>query len=94
MPRRSYQDIRDWLFARLQQTSGKKVAYNHKVSTHIGKGLPTLYAYLNVLNTMPQFNADGLTLVPGNVLGSFKVEDLLGAIFEDYQSRGWEIYYA
>jgi len=94
MPRRSYQDVRDWLFARLHQTSGKKVAYNHKLATHIGPGAAALFAYLDELNTVPEFEADGMTLVPGNVLVSFNVEQLLGAIFDDYQSRGWEIYYA
>ncbi len=94
MHQRSYQEVRDWLFARLHRTSGKHVAYNHKVSTHIGKGATTLFAYLNVLNEVPEFERDGLTLVPGNVLTSFNVEQLLGAIFDDYKSRGWTIYYA
>lgn len=94
MPQRSYQDIRDWLFDRLRRTSGKYVTYNHKVSTHIGTGTTALHAYLNVINNVPEFKADGLTLVPGNVLASFNVEQLLGAIFDDYKSRGWTIYYA
>jgi hypothetical protein len=94
MKKRSYQEVRDWLFACLHKASGKKVAYHHKVSTHIGKGVVALHAYLNVLNECPNFAADGLTLVPGNVPPDPNVEELLAAILDDYLSRGWEIYYA
>ncbi|WP_390912437.1 hypothetical protein [Pseudosulfitobacter sp. SM2401] len=93
MAKQSYFTIRDRVFQRLKQTSGKKVAHNHKVATHIGPGATTLSAYLNVLNALPGFVADGVFLAPGEVVSKPSVEDLLTAVIEDYNSRGWLIHF-
>lgn len=94
MPTQRYQIIRDRLFARLRQASGKKVAYNHKVSTHIGDQPNALNAFLNVLNNLPGFQEDELFLTPGEVIPKPNVEELLAAIFDDYLSRNWKIEYS
>lgn len=94
MKERSYQEIRDALFGRLRQTSGKKVAYNHRIATHIGEEDQALDAYLAVLNKVALFAQDGVYLTPGDVPQKGSVEDLLGAIFTDYKNRDWRIYYA
>lgn len=93
MAKQSYFIIRDWVFQRLKQTSGKKVAHNHKVSTHIGPGATALSAYLSVLNGLPGFVADGVFLAPGDVVSKPSVEELLTAIIDDYDSRGWLIHF-
>ena len=93
MSKQSYQVIRDQLFTRLRKASGKKVAYNHKVSTHIGAGGVTLDAFLNVLNDLPVFKADRVFLAPGKVKKNPNVEELLAVVFDDYKQRGWTIYY-
>ncbi|MBM1691605.1 hypothetical protein [Sulfitobacter geojensis] len=94
MPSQSYQVIRDRLFIRLKAASGKKVAYNHKIATHIGSHPASLPAFLSVLNDHPEFKAEGLFLAPGSVLQNDSVENLLAAIFRNYKARGWTIYYA
>lgn len=94
MPKQSYQVIRDRLFTRLNAASGKKVAYNHRIATHIGSQPAALTAFLTVLNDLSAFKAEGLFLAPGSVLQNDSVENLLAAIFRNYKARGWEIYYA
>jgi len=91
--RKNIPDIRDILFARLHAASGKTVSYHHKVSTHIGAGDIALLAFIQVLNDTPGFSEDGLSLVPGDIKRKPNVAELLGAIFRDYTSRGWDLYH-
>ncbi|MBF9052186.1 hypothetical protein GTA62_19685 [Roseobacter sp. HKCCD9010] len=94
MKTRDIKIIRDRLFARLHEVSGKRVSYHHRVSTHIGKGRQTLIGFLDEINSSEGFKEDGLTLVPGEVPWKPNVEVLLGAIYDDYLSRGWRLVYA
>ena len=94
MPTQTYQVIRDRLFNRLKQTSGKKVAYNHRLKTHLGDNDAGVAAYMAVLNNTAGFKEDGLSLAPGIVNRNSYVEDLLAAIYDNYKARGWTIYYA
>lgn len=89
MGQRSLEAIKHTLFDRLKQASGKKVAYNHKIETHIGKGPQNFTAFLNVLNNLPLYRADGLFLAPGVLSHTAKVEDLLTVILTNYRLRGW-----
>lgn len=93
MPTQYYQEIRNRLFGRLHKASGKKVAYNHKVSTHIGNQAAALPAFLSVLNKLDGFRQEGLFLTPGKVDPKPSIEELLSAILDDYQERGWTIEY-
>lgn len=91
MGERSFTAIKNTLFERLHEASDKKVAHNHKVSTHIGTGAAALTAFLNVLNQLPLFKADGLFLAPGKVSNTANVEELLTAILRNYSDRGWVV---
>lgn len=94
MKKRSFTELKDTLFSRLNQASGKKVAHNHKVTTHIGKhpSAPVAFnSFLAVVNDLEPYKTDGLFLAPGILSHTASVEDLLAVITDNYERRGWTV---
>lgn len=91
MSSQSYDAIRVAVFDHLEQTSGKKVASNHKLATHIGQSDSALADYVSTLNRLPLFRSDGLFLASGRIPPSANVDQLLNAIVHNYRERGWLI---
>lgn len=89
MASQSFNTIKVALFDHLEQSSGKKVAHNHKVATHIGPGKTALDGYLNVVNDLPLFRFDGLFLAPRQIPPNADVDQLLAVVVQNYSDRGW-----
>lgn len=89
MGSQSYNAIKAALFDHLEQASGKRVADNHKLETHIGKDAVNLDAFLRDVNNLPRYRSDGLFLTSAKVPPSASVDQLLNAVVQNYRDRGW-----
>ncbi len=91
MGSQSYTAIKSALFDSLERASGRKVADNHKVMTHIGKRDADLDTFLDEVNNLPRYRSDGLFLTPAKVPPAASVDQLLTAVVQNYRDRGWVV---
>lgn len=91
MGSQSYTAIKSALFDSLEQASGRKVADNHKVETHIARRNMDLDAFLNEVNNLPRYRSDGLFLTSTQIPPAASVDQLLTAVIQNYRNRGWQV---
>src|SRR4051812_8072476 len=75
----------------LDPTGTKVITPKDPVEDHIKGGPQAVRAFANVLNNSPQFSADGLSLVPGDMANVATIGDIEVAIIKNYESRGWTV---
>lgn len=88
---RRYRTIHSRLRFALDPNKPEAVKYSDKVTVHVGGGAGAVIAFLDTLNQTKGFKADGLTLLPGEVVPDPTVRELMIAIVDNYLRRGWQI---
>lgn len=75
----------------LDPAGSKIITPADPVEDHIKGGPQAVRAFANVLNKSPEFSADGLSLVPGDMANVAVIGDIAAAIIKNYESRGWKV---